>query len=119
MRAFVDQHLRSITQLDLLLALHAQGDAALTAGELSRTLRAPERLVSALLVDFYAAGVVGTDESETPRWHLERGGRHSPVVDELAECVRVRKRTVHDLILGGLDSDITAFSDAFRLRGDD
>jgi hypothetical protein len=118
-RAFVAEHVHSITQLELLLQLHCDPARAWTAADASRELRAPERLLGGQLADFYAAGVLAADESEVPTYRFDRSGQHARAVDELAACVRQRKRAVHDLILRGPSSDVQVFSDAFRLRRDD
>jgi hypothetical protein len=118
-RSFIGEHLHSITQLELLLLLHDHAGKPYTAADASRALRAPERLMNAQLTDFYAAGVLSADEGEVRAYRFDRSARHARVVDELATCVRQRKRSVHDLILMGPSSDVQTFSDAFRLRRDD
>jgi hypothetical protein len=118
-RAFVAEHVHSITQLELLLQLHCDPARAWTAADASRELRAPERLLGGLLTDFYAAGVLTAAETDDPAYRFSTSGPHARVVDELATAVRQRKRAVHDLILRGPSSDVQVFSDAFRLRRDD
>ena len=118
-RAFVTEHVHSITQLELLLLLYDEPARAWTAAEASRALRAPERLLGGLLTDFYAAGVLMADETDEPAYRFGATGPHARAVDELAASVRQRKRAVHDLILRGPSSDVQVFSDAFRLRRDD
>jgi hypothetical protein len=118
-RAFVTEHVHSITQLELLLLLHDHPDQPWTAADASRALRAPERLLAGQLADFYAAGVLTAGPSDAPEYRFSTTGRHARAVDELAACVRQRKRAVHDLILRGPSSDVQVFSDAFRLRRDD
>jgi hypothetical protein len=119
-RSFVTDHIHSITQLELLLLLHDDPQQAYTPADASRALRAPERLLGGQLADFYAAGVLTADEQTAPlAYRFSTAGRHTTAVDELAVCVRQRKRAVHDLILRGPSSDVQVFSDAFRLRKDD
>jgi hypothetical protein len=116
--AFVAEHLHAISQLDVLLHLHAAPQEAHTAADVSRALRIPERFVVAQLVDFTAAGVLTMEDGEPPAWRLDDAGPHAAAVDGLAECVRQRRRTVHSLILSGPSDDVHVFSDAFRLRRD-
>ena len=118
-RSFVRAHLQSIAQLELLLRLHETPERAYTAGELSRDLRTSERAVFTQLTELFGAGVVTVDDTEVPRWRFHRSGPQAGAVDELATCVRQRKRAVHDLILRGPSTDVQVFSDAFRLRRDD
>ena len=118
-RAFVADHVHSITQLELLLLLHGEPEQAWTAAEASRALRAPERLLGGQLADFYAAGVLTATGTDELAYRFDAAGPHARAVDELAACVRQRKRAVQDLILRGPSSDVQVFSDAFRLRRDD
>jgi hypothetical protein len=113
---FIGEHLRSITQLDVLLLLRESPDRWFSAQEVSRRLRAPERLVNAQLLDLLRADVLVFDAEQDPRWRFHATGPHAATVAALREAVRHRKRAVHDLILAGLDDDVQAFSDAFRLR---
>jgi hypothetical protein len=115
-RSFVKSHIASITQLDVLMRLHADPQRTFTAEELSRELRIPERFLNAVLLDFTVSGVLEADEGPVYAWRFDPSGRHARVVDELATCLRKRKRSVHDLILSGLDRDVEVFSEAFRLR---
>ena len=119
-RAFVTQHLHAISQLDLLLLLHAQAGRPFTAADVSGAMRVPERFVMGQLLDLTAAGVLrADDEAEPPAWRFDPDGPRARVVDDLAECVRQRRRAVHDLILAGPSDDVQVFSDAFKLRRDD
>jgi hypothetical protein len=118
-RAFVTEHVHSITQLELLLLLHGEPEQAWTAADASRALRAPERLLAGQLADFYAAGVLTAAGTDELAYRFSAGGPHARAVDELAATVRQRKRAVHDLILRGPSGDVQVFSDAFRLRRDD
>ena len=113
---FLREHIRSITQLDLLLLLHAAPGRRFTAGQASAELRVPERFVTGLLVDFARSQVLVVDDADLPTWHFDPAGPHARVVTALAELVSKRKRAVHDLILAEPSSDVQLFSDAFRLR---
>jgi hypothetical protein len=117
--AFVREHLQSITQLDLLLMLHAAPGRRFTAADASRELKVPERFVTGQFLDFERAGVVQSDDAEPPTWRLDTAGPHARVVADLADWARRRKRAVHDLILSEPSSDVQLFSDAFRLRRKD
>jgi hypothetical protein len=116
---FLREHLHSTTQLELLLLLHGRPGQPFTAADASRALRVPERFVTGQLLDFARSDVLAMDDQDPPTWRFETGGPHAHVVGALAECVRKRKRAVHDLILSAPSSDVQLFSDAFRLRRDD
>jgi hypothetical protein len=118
-RALITANIHSITQLDVLLLLHGAGGRALTAEEVCRELRIPERLAAGQLVDLTAAGLLATEGGPPPAYRVDRHGRDAGAVDELARCVAERKRAVHDLILTGPSDDVQVFSDAFRLRRED
>lgn len=116
-RRFVTDHLQSIAQLELLMQLHDAGQW-FTAADLSRDLRTSERAVFGHLTDLFGAGIVSVEDADTPRWRLNPSSPHRPAVDELAVCVRQRRRAVHNLILATPNSDVQVFSEAFRLRKD-
>jgi len=117
-RALIADHVHSITQLDLLLLLHA-ADRPLSPADVSRELRIPERLAEGQLLDFTAAGLATGDRASPSAFRFDRHGRHGTAVAELARCVTERKRAVHDLILAGPSDDVQVFSDAFRFRRED
>ena len=105
--------LSSITQLDLLLHLHATPDRTFGAEDLGRRMRLPARMVTGQLVDLAAAGLVTADEQG---WRFHAAGPRAGDVDDLAEAAARRRRAVQDLILAGPSDDVQLFSDAFRLR---
>lgn len=113
---FLREHLQSITQLDLLLLLHAAPGRRFTATEVSRELRVPERMATGQMLDLSRSGVLTAEDTEPPRWSFDPAGPHAGVVSALADVVSKRKRAVHDLILSEPSTDVHLFSDAFRLR---
>ena len=116
---FLREHLRSITQLDLLLLLYAAPGRRFTAAQASAALRVPERFVTGLLVDFARSRVLTAEDADPPTWHFDPAGPYARVVAGLADVVGKRKRAVHDLILAEPSADVQLFSDAFRLRRKD
>ena len=116
---FLREHLQSITQLDLLLLLHAARGRRFTAAEVSRELRIPERMAIGQMLDLTRSGVLVAHDSDPPCWRFDPAGPHAGVVASLADVVSKRKRAVHDLILSEPSSDVQLFSDAFRLRRKD
>ena len=117
-RRFVTEHLQSIAQLELLMRLHDAGQQSFTAADLSRDLRTSERAVFGQLTDLFGAGIISVEDADVPRWRFNPSGAEAGTVDELAGCVRQRKRAVHNLILATPNSDVQVFSEAFRLRKD-
>jgi biotin operon repressor len=117
-RSFIGSTFRSVWALELLLHLKAQGGRVTTADELVSALRASDTVVATALGALLAAGLA-----------VEHGGKgysYAPASASLAEMVsetellyRSRPDLVRRIIVAASASQLSAFSDAFRLKGGD
>ena len=112
---FIASSFRSVWALELLLVLKGQ-PRVWPRAELVSTMRASELVVSKALDSLVAAGLASLEGE---------GARYMPVSHEVADYVErteklysVRPNAVRRAIVSASAGDLTAFSDAFRLRKD-
>jgi hypothetical protein len=116
-KAFISSTFGSVWTLELLLQLKREPERAFSAGELVSLLRASELVVGKGAASLVAAGLVVE--------HGPASYSYAPASRDLAEMVsateqlyRSRPDTVRRIIVAGAANELSAFSDAFRLRGD-
>ena len=114
--AFLDEHIFSVTQLEvLLLAREAVGDGY-TAGEMSRLARVPERSLTPWLDGFVDSGLlVRVDGRYGP---APLAGETAGAVDAVADCFARRRVTLGRHVYGSRADPAQGFADAFRFRKD-
>lgn len=113
---FLDAHIFSVTQLEvLLLALEAVPEGY-TAQELSRTARVPERSLTPWLDAFVERELL-----------VRRDGRYGPAelddelaatVAEVGDCFARRRVTLSRHVYASREDPAQRFADAFRFRKD-
>ncbi len=116
-RSFIDEHIRSVSQLEMLLLLQTTADQNWTVAELARELRVEAAWVEAQLNGFAAAGLV-SKSAETPAAY-----RFNPATPELRRAMLALSRAyllqrvrVIERVYGRSSDRIQAFADAFRLK---
>jgi len=120
-RRFINTHLHSFSQLELLLHLRDNPDESLTAEVAARELRLGDGQAADLLRDLHTRGLLAVGDGDPPMRY-----RYEPKSHELALQVEglakiyptYRHRIVH-LIFSKPPESITNFSQAFRLRKKD
>jgi hypothetical protein len=112
---FIVSSFRSVWALELLLLLKSE-PRIWPRAELVSTMRASELVVTKALDSLLAAGLASVEGE---------GARYMPVSDEVADNVErtqklysARPDAVRRAIVSASAGDLTAFSDAFRLRKD-
>jgi hypothetical protein len=115
-RGFLDEHIFSASQLEVLLLLHAADGRPLTLDEVSRDVRLPVSSIGPWLDAFVY------------RRLLERDGdgycfrpddaQTRAAVDEVAEVYARRRTTVGRYLYARGQDPLTRFADAFRFRRD-
>jgi hypothetical protein len=118
-RRFIEEHIGSVAQLEILLLLHARGGTELSAEAVARELRVEPRWAAAELRELTAHGLFEERSAPEPLY------RFAPPTPELARAVvlladayRQRRVTVINLIFEKPSKNIRVFADAFRLRKD-
>ena len=114
--AFLDAHIFSVTQLEvLLLAREAVGDGY-TASELSRTASVPERSLTPWLDGFVDRGLL-TRSADGRYLPVPLDPAPAAVLDAVADCFSRRRVTLSRHVYASGDP-ARRFADAFRFRKD-
>ena len=115
--AFLDEHIFSVTQLEvLLLARECEGDGC-SAADLSRMMRIPERSLSPWLDAFVQRGLLTRDEHQ--RYSAaELDAKAGAVLDAVADSFARRRVTLSRHVYGSGQDPAQRFADAFRFRKD-
>ena len=113
-RAFLDEHIFSASQLELLLLLHEQPGRSRSVAELGRDLRLPVSSIGPWLDAFAYRRLLERDE------HGYCFRPDDPQVgsdlSEVADAYRRRRTTVARYLYARGQDPLTRFADAFRLR---
>lgn len=113
---FIASSFRSVWALEVLCQLRRHPDTEVSPDELVTALRASDLIVKQCLAELTAAGLV----------QLTAGGeaRYAPASTELDRLVAAAEaryasapNAVRRVIINAANPDLTAFADAFRLRG--
>ena len=114
---FIKSSFRSVWALELLCVVKSEPGRAFTPPELVERLRGSDLAVRQSIANLEAAGLLVSDESGATQY-----APASPEIDRLATSsetlYRRRPNFVRRLIVMSSSDQLTAFSDAFRLRKD-
>ena len=117
-RSFIGSTFRSVWALELLLFLKSEGGRVISAVEMVSAMRASDSVVAKAMGGLLAAGLASE--------HGTDGYRYAPASGPLEEMVsatellyRTRPDMVRRIIVAASTSQLTAFSDAFRLKGEE
>ena len=114
---FLDTHVFSVTQLEVfLLAREAVGNGV-TAGDLSRTTRVPERSLTPWLDAFVDRGLLVRD-AHGLYGPAPLGGDLLRTVEAVSEAFTRRRVTLSRHVYGSRQDPAQRFADAFRFRRD-
>lgn len=113
--SFIGASFRSVWALEVLCHLQEEPERVHPPGEIVTALRASDAVVRQSLAELTAAGLILI--------HDEGGAQYAPAsahLASLAAAAVARYATAPDavrrIIVKAANSDLTAFSDAFRLR---
>lgn len=118
-RRFVIEHIDSVAQLELLLMLHRDPRVAWTPEQAGREMRCPAPWAATQLERFRVSGWVSVSHGADQHFCYRARGRIGRLIDELAAIYARRKTSVTGLIYTRGSSDLSTFSDAFRIRDHD
>lgn len=120
-KRFINKHIHSVTQLELLLHLHDNPGEAVTPETAARELRLGEEHAVSLLHDLRTRGLLATHEGEG-----EDGYRYEPRTRDLARQVQATAKVypayrhrIIQLIFSKPPESVTNFAQAFRIRKDE
>ena len=116
-QSFLAQHIRSVEQLEIFLALAKEPHRSMTVAQVFKQIQSSERSISAGLQEFARKGLAIGDENgrfclcEKPESLIE-------VARELQGLYRERRVTIIEQIYAKATSPIESFAEAFKLRKD-
>ena len=114
--AFLDEHIFSVTQLEvLLLACEATGEGY-TADELSRLARVPERSLTPWLDAFVERDLLTCTDGRYGPADLEP--ERAATLAAVADCFARRRVTLSRHVYASGEDPALRFADAFRFRKD-
>jgi hypothetical protein len=114
-KEFIHQHIHSVAQLEVLLALHRDAERRWTVEEMTGSLYLQPQMVAALLQDLVRREFAA-EESGSFRYRQDREDMRA-IIDRLAHLYKERRVAVAAEIFSKPDDSARAFAEAFRLRG--
>lgn len=116
--AFLDAHIFSVTQLEVLLLAREAVAGGCTAAELSRAARIPERSLTPWLDAFVQRGLLArTADGRYGPASLE--AEPAATMDAVADAFARRRVTLSRHVYASREDPAQRFADAFRFRKDD
>ncbi|HUP60225.1 MAG TPA: hypothetical protein VNA69_07380 [Thermoanaerobaculia bacterium] len=113
-RQLIERHIRSATEIELLLLLHRSPETFWTPSAAATVVGASELDVRAHFGRFEGAGLIERGRQTDAFRFAPASEENRDAVAALAEAYTDNRRDVLRIVIGSL-SQITAFSDAFRL----
>jgi hypothetical protein len=114
---FLNDHISSVGQLEMLLLLHANPAQKWTAAQLARELRTEVPGTEPHLQSLLQSGLLNNDDAGAYYYAPATDTLHLAVI-ALAQAYVIRRVTIISLIFAKPSDNLRAFSDAFRLRKD-
>jgi predicted transcriptional regulator len=112
--AFIDQHIESIEQLEVLLFLHAQ-ERARTTAEIFREIQSSQASVNIRLKQLEAAGLI--IHEAIGQYRMNRSDEAlQKTLDELSRCYRTMRVRIIEAIYTRRSDAVRSFADAFKLK---
>ena len=117
LESFIGNSFRSVWALEVLQFLVDHPDSKFSPEELNAALRVSDAVVSQSVGNLSAAGLAVVDDDG--RISLSKGTRtHREIVNDAIDLYRKSPDKVRRLIVAQSTPGVTAFADAFKLRGD-
>lgn len=115
-RAFLDEHIFSASQLEVLLALHAEPGRRHTLADVGQRMRLPSSSIGPWLDAFVYRRLLERD-GDSYLWQ-PADPRAVAQLDEVADLYARRRTTVSRYLYARGQDPLTRFADAFRFRRD-
>ena len=115
--AFLDRHIFSVTQLEVLLLVHEAVPQARSVPELSRCAHVPERSLRPWLEAFVERGLLARDGADGYR-SADLPPPERAVLDAVADCYVRRRVSLSRHVYASSEDPARRFADAFRFRKD-
>ena len=114
---FIEQHIRSVAQLELLLLLRTTSQQPWSPDDLAREMRVEPWWAQAELLNLCQRGLVEKLGDSPPRYRYQpRADELERAVTDVAQAFLLHRVRVIEVIYRQPSEQIRAFADAFRLR---
>ena len=114
---FLNEHIESVEQLEVLLLLHRAAGSAWTADMVAAALHTQPASAGRRLAALHEHGLIDRAQPEPPAYCFVLDGSGSnEMIDTVADTYRERRVAVVTAIASKPMENVRAFSDAFRLR---
>lgn len=115
-RAFLEQRLSSLDQIDVVMLLRADPSRSWTAPEVASTLHTAPETAAMRLFLLASGGLIAFEPSAIPRYrYASIDAETNGMLQELSEVLAVSRNTVMAALESPRDP-IRSFSDAFKLK---
>ena len=114
-RAFLNDHVESVVQVEVLLLLYAEPARAFSTADVVSALRIESAWAEAQLSNLCARGMLAESGAGSYRWG-PRTAEIEAAVAGLAQAYADRRVTVIGLIYAKPADPLRSFADAFRIR---
>jgi hypothetical protein len=116
-KQFIDQHIESLAQLEVLLLMRDAPQRLWNSDEISKSLYSPVYIAAPLLADFAKRGFLRVEPST--EMHYGYHVAHEELdrqIAEVASAYQQRRVAVITLIYSKPLNKVKTFADSFRLR---
>ena len=113
LKQFINQHIESLAQLEVLLYLRQHADRHLHSNEIANRLALTAEMSRVILVDLARRGFATHVEG---RFHYQTSENFGRLIELLENAYRERRVTVTSQIYSKPLENMKSFSDAFRFR---
>jgi hypothetical protein len=112
---FINQHVHSLAQLEVLLMLYREPGRTWTAEQVTNSLYLQRKMVEDLLADLVGRGFA--TENDSTYGYRRAGDLVHGLIGQLEQLYQERRVTVISVIFAKSADSARAFANAFRLRG--
>ena len=116
-RTFINDHIESVVQVEVLLLLHARPGRDFAAADVAAELRIEPAGAEAQLASLGGRGILAQTAPASYRWAPASAALESAVAG-LAQAYADRRVTVIGMIYAKPSDQLRSFADAFRIRKD-
>jgi hypothetical protein len=117
LKRFIESHISSVAQLELLLLLRSDPEKTWTPEEAAKSLYTAADIVAGQLAELHQRGLLALLQNPGPAYrYLPTSPDLADLVSRLSEFYKERRVSVITLIYSQPLDKVRTFADAFRLR---